>query len=120
MRARESADIINETVHTQIEILDGLRERSYGILGGLTKTEALEMYREAVEAHNDPANTDPEGESQADFTKRVVSTLSTIKGSGHTCVVVVSHGGSIKTILHHLNMSVPDMIGDGEIIEIEM
>jgi len=120
IRARESADIINEKLGTQVEIMDGLRERNYGVLGGLTKAEALEKYPEAVEAHKDPSNTDPEGESQADFSARVLSTFESIKGGGYDVVAVVSHGGPIKTIMRHLNMPLPDSIGDGEIIEVEV
>lgn len=41
--------------------MEGLEERSYGVLTGLTKQEALAKYPEAVEAHKDPMNTDPEG-----------------------------------------------------------
>jgi len=90
MRARESADIINVQLRTEIEVMDGFRERNYGVLGGLTKAEALEKYPEAVEAHKDPANTDPEGESQADFSERVLSAFVSVKESGHNVVVVVS------------------------------
>ncbi|MEK7639390.1 MAG: histidine phosphatase family protein [Patescibacteria group bacterium] len=118
IRARESADIINEKLNTRIEVMDGLRERNYGVLGGLTKAEAIEKYPEVVEAHKDPANTDSEGESQSDFMERVLSTFSSIKESGHDVVAVVSHGGPIKTIIRHLNMPLPDKIGDGEIIEV--
>jgi probable phosphoglycerate mutase len=118
IRARESADIINEKLGVHIEVTDGLRERNYGVLGGLTKVEALEKYPEAVEAHKNPANTDPEGESQADFSERVMSAFVSIKGSRHDVVAVVTHGGPIKIIMRHLNMPLPDKIGDGEIIEI--
>lgn len=120
IRARESADIINEQLHTKIKVMDGLRERSYGVLGGLTKAEALERYPEAVEAHKDPVNTDPEGESQTDFSGRVLSALAAIKESGHDIVAVVSHGGPIKVIMSHLHMPLPDSIGDGEVIEVDL
>lgn len=100
--------------------MDGLRERNYGVLGGLTKSEALEKYPEAVEAHKDPSNTDPEGESQIDFTERVLSAFASIKESDHDVVAVVSHGGPIKTIMRYLNMPLPDSIGDGEIIEVDI
>ena len=42
IRAKESAEIINAELKTDIEFLDGLQERDYGVLGGLTKEEALE------------------------------------------------------------------------------
>lgn len=118
IRAKESAEIINDVLKTEIELLDGLQERNYGILGGLTKEEALKKYPEAVELHKDPTNTDPDGESQAHFIERVITTFQHVIKQNYTTVVVVSHGGPIKVILRHLNKSLPDKIGDGEIIEL--
>lgn len=118
IRAKESANIINSVLKTQLELLDGLRERDYGVLGGLTKSEAKEKYPEVVELHKDPVNTDPEGESLSDFTERVLKTFQSILDQKHDKVAVVSHGGPIKIILRHLNKPIPEKIGDGEIIEI--
>lgn len=118
IRARESSEIINTVLKTQIEVLDGLRERNYGVLGGLTKTEALEKYPEAVELHKDYTNTDPEGESWDDFTNRVLATFVHITSLPHQTVIILGHGGSIKAILRHLNLPLPPSIGDGEIIEV--
>ena len=120
IRAKESTEIINDVVNTRIEILDGLRERDYGILGGLTKTEALEKYPQAVELHTDQANTDQDGESQTFFIQRVLDTFQSIVNQNHDTVAIVSHGGPIKVILKHLSMPIPSKIGDGEIIDIEL
>jgi len=120
IRARESVEIINNTVGTKIEFVEGLRERNYGILGGLTKTEALEKYPEAVESHKDPSNTDPDGEAQLDFIARVVGAFELIIATQHECIVILAHGGSLKVILNHLNLPLPDSIGDGEIIEVSI
>jgi broad specificity phosphatase PhoE len=120
IRAKQSTKIINTELKTEVEFLDGLRERDYGVLGGLTKTEAVEKYPEAVELHKDPSNTDPEGESQSDFTQRVLTTFQLIAAGAQDTVAIVSHGGPIKVILRHLNMALPDKIGDGEIIEVEL
>lgn len=119
-RARESAEIIIAVSQAEVELLDGLRERNYGVLGGLTKREALEKYPEAVELHKNPINTDPDGESLEDFTKRVLDTFEYIKAKNNNCVVILAHGGSLKVIMRHLNMPIPDKIGDGEVIEIEL
>jgi broad specificity phosphatase PhoE len=119
-RAQQSAEIINAELQTTIEPMDGLRERDYGVLGGLTKQEARERYPDAVEAHKDPANTDPEGESLAEFTDRVIDAFKTITAQDYKTVAIVSHGGPLKTILRHLAQPVPDSIGDGEIIEIDL
>ena len=120
IRARESAEIVNQMLNVEIEFEAGLRERGYGVLGGLTKEEAKQKYPEAVELHNDPANTDPEGESQSDFIQRVTETFTGIVARGGEQVVVLSHGGPIKVILKHLNMPLPNRIEDGQIIETEV
>jgi broad specificity phosphatase PhoE len=120
LRACESAEILQATLHTRIEPMEGLRERNYGILGGLTKGEAKEKYPDAVEAHKDPANTDPEGESLTDFTQRVVTAFDSIVAKGGDVVAVVSHGGPIKILLHHVGLQVPLRIADGEVLEVEL
>lgn len=120
IRAQESAALINAVLKTEVELVDGLRERDYGVLGGLTKEEAIQQYPEAVELHKDPVNTDPEGESLTDFTERVLSTFQALVDRGGETVVMVSHGGPIKTIMRHHGMSAPAMLGDGEIIEIAL
>ncbi len=120
IRARESSKILNEVLQTEVVLLDGLRERNYGVLGGLTKKEALEKYPEVVELHKDYNNTDPEGESWNDFTSRVLNTFSDIVSHPHQTIVILGHGGSIKAILRKLNLPLPPSIGDGEIIEVNI
>lgn len=119
VRAQESAEIVNTVLNTHIEIQDGLRERNYGILGGLTKTEAKNLYPEAVELHKDYTNTDQDGESWNDFNFRVIQTFeSIVRQQQLQTIVILGHGGSIKAILRHQNLPSPPSIGDGEIIEI--
>lgn len=118
IRAKESAEIIQKYLNCDIEIVDNLRERHYGILTGLTKKEALEKYPKAVDDYKNPNNTVPEGESYQDFNERVLESWKLILKQKHWIAAVVSHGGSIKAILADLNMDVPENIGDGEIIEL--
>lgn len=120
IRAKESAKIISSKIECPVEIVDGLEERSYGILGGLTKAEAIEKYPAAVEAHKDPLNTDPEGESYDDFKERVLDTFQKITQRNYGTISVVSHGGPIKQILAHLGENIPEKIGDGAIIEVNV
>lgn len=119
LRARQSADIIASVIGAPIKVVEGLRERSYGVLTGLTKTEALVQYPEAVEAHKNPDNTDPEGESRVDFEVRILRAFEQVRASGHTAVAVVAHGGSLKIIMRVLGAPIPEKIGDGEIFEIK-
>ena len=120
IRARESAEIISERINCPIKPCDGLKERHYGILTGLTKTEAKEKYPEVVEAHKDPMNTDPEGESFIDFDKRVVVAFEELINQPYKTIVILAHGGSLKRVLSHVGASIPDSIGDGGVVEIEV
>ncbi len=118
VRARESAEIISNTINCTLVQIKGVQERDYGILGGLTKTEALAKFPEAVKAHKDHTNTDPEGESWADFNDRVVTAFTSIVEQAPESFAILAHGGSIKRILAHLGEPLPDSIPDGGIIEL--
>lgn len=120
IRARESAEIISEAINCPIKQWNGLEERHYGVLTGLTKQEALDKHPEAVEAHKDPMNTDPEGESFEDFNNRVVTTFEEILKQPYGTIVILAHGGSLKRVLSHLGEPLPDSIADGGVIEIEI
>lgn len=120
IRARESAEIIQEEIDCPLTKIEGLKERHYGVLTGLTKAEALEKYPNVVEAHKDPMNTDPEGESFDDFNSRVIYAFKEIILESHATIAILAHGGSIKRILTYLNEPIPSSIGDGGIIEVEI
>jgi broad specificity phosphatase PhoE len=118
IRAKESAEIIQEQVGCEVHVVEGIEERNYGVLAGLTKVEALERYPNEVEAHKNPENTDPEGEAFIDFQSRTIEAFKGIFLKDYSTVVVVSHGGPLKQLLKYLNMPIPLKIGDGEIIEV--
>lgn len=118
IRAKESAEILSEQLGCEIETVEGVEERNYGVLAGLTKTEAMELYPEAVEAHKNPENTDPEGESFVDFQNRTLEAFNGIFSRNYSTVVVVSHGGPLKQVLKYVDLPIPEKIGDGEIIEV--
>jgi|SRR3989344_3990056 len=120
IRTKEATDIINSKTNCPVEVVSDLQERNYGVLGGLTQAEAIEKYPDVVEAHKNPLNTDPEGESFVDFEERVITTFQSILTKGHNTIAVVSHGGPIKQILGHLGQPMPEKLGDGEIIELEI
>ena len=120
IRAKESAEIISSKIDCSVEVREGLQERHYGILTGLTTNEALEKYPDVVEAHKNPQNTDPGGESYEDFKDRVLSAFKELTKEDYKVVAVISHGGPIKQILAYLGKPVPPKLGDGEIIELEV
>jgi broad specificity phosphatase PhoE len=118
IRAQEAAEIISSEINAPVETVEGIEERHYGILTGLTKAEALEKYPDVVEAHKDSQNTDPEGESFIDFQNRVITAFQDIASENYSTIAIVSHGGPIKQILKHLNLLIPEKIEDGGIIEV--
>lgn len=120
IRAQESAELIKDKIGCPIKTIEDIQERHYGVLTGLTKEEAREKYPEVVEAHKDPKNTDPDGESFDYFNNRVIKAFEEIKEEPYGTIAVVSHGGPLKRILRYLNAPIPDSIGDGEIIEQEI
>ncbi len=120
IQAKESGEIIASKINCPVEIAEDIQERNYGILAGLTKCDALEKYPEVVEAHKNPENTDPEGESLAHFEERTLTAFKDIFTKDHKTVAIVSHGGPIKQLLKQLNMPLPQKIGDGEIIEMSI
>ncbi|MBI4599314.1 histidine phosphatase family protein [Candidatus Uhrbacteria bacterium] len=120
IRALEAAQIIKSATAAPIEIISDLAERHYGILTGLTKEEAKQKYPEAVHQHEDYLNTDPEGEGYDHFCDRVTKAFRSIRAKDHKTVAIVTHGGPIKCILRSLEMSVPDRLDDGAIVEVEV
>jgi broad specificity phosphatase PhoE len=120
IRAQESSEIISQRIGAPIEYLGGLQERHYGVLTGLTKQDAQEKYPEVVELHKDPKNTDPEGEGQEEFNKRVVEAFRLVATKEYKVVAIVSHGGPIKTIFKSLGSELLRSIGDGEIFELDI
>lgn len=120
IRARESAEIIAHVIGASVQVIEGLRERHYGVLTGLTKEEAKQKYPDVVESHKDYMSTDPEGESYNDFYQRVIKTYIGVvaDNQNHATIAIVSHGGPIKMILKHIGWPTPDKLDDGHIIEL--
>lgn len=120
IRTREASEIISQTINCPVKILDGLQERHYGVLSGLTKEEAMQKYPEAVKLHADYQNTDPEGESYVDFCNRVLESFKTIVGQEIKTVAVVTHGGPIKCIYRDLGKGELEKLDDGHILELDV
>ena len=91
-RARQTAEIIAETLGLTVEIEAALREQSFGTFAGRPYDVLLDdpSYQTAPRMHWRP----PEGESLADVYTRVVPAFERIAGAHAGCdVVIVSHGG---------------------------
>ena len=107
-RALESAEIIGRRLGLPVETCRALRERSYGAWEGLTRQEVearfAQSWREWLAS---PQTHRPEGgEQMAQMTARVVACLERVVARHpRGRVVVVAHGGPIKSaVMHFLDL----------------
>ncbi|MTI79450.1 MAG: alpha-ribazole phosphatase [Firmicutes bacterium] len=104
-RARETAEIIAEKFDIPVVCKKQLREINFGCWEGLTISEIKANYHGIVTKWwEDPAGTQiPDGEIFTDLVKRVILSLEEIicKHSGQD-VMVVSHGGVVRSIICHV------------------
>ncbi|MGH6623031.1 MAG: histidine phosphatase family protein [Burkholderiaceae bacterium] len=90
------AERLGLAVHADVR----LRERSFGLLQGLTLQEIAERHP-AQFAHwrqRDIDWTPPGGESAREFIDRVLLGISVVAEAGHRCAVVVTHGGVLDVV----------------------
>lgn len=86
----------------QITPLKGLREFDYGRWAGLIFPEIEEQFPDDLQAWNDNLEDFilPEGESLAQFSERVQSTIQeTLKDKDNQSILAVTHGGTIRALL---------------------
>ncbi|OGW71468.1 MAG: hypothetical protein A2484_06160, partial [Nitrospirae bacterium RIFOXYC2_FULL_44_7] len=134
-RALKSAEIIAEPHGLNPIVIEGLRERSFGIWEGMTFTEIKEKYPQEFEAWaGNPLRYSPiDGESTIEVRERAISALNKIidnhncngiqdagyriqdKKNHESCIMklassssiaVVAHGGVNRIILCHI-MGIP-------------
>jgi broad specificity phosphatase PhoE len=105
-RASATAAEIGRALKLQPITVDGLREINFGDLDGVTLEEMEQRYPELYASWQDKTDASfvwPGGEMRADFYQRVATTCRDIV-SRHKdgIVVVVSHGGTLRSCLAHL------------------
>lgn len=99
IRAKETAEIISRKIGADVEIADGFRERNrYGILTGMTKTEAKEKYPELAEEVKDLHATIAGAEDYETFRERIHVALAEIVSRNDDTIAIVTHGGPMKLI----------------------
>lgn len=101
-RAKETAEILSEKLNIAVEILEYVKERNtYGLLSGMVKEEAGQKYPDQVKKLNKGDYVDG-SERYEDLLARVKKSFEMIKNSGHSNVIVVSHGNYIKCFVEEL------------------
>jgi probable phosphoglycerate mutase len=103
-RCRQTADAITQTTGRKATIVPELREADFGILEGLSISEAAEKYGEELGNWFGSADTaPPEGETWAAVGERVKGWFDAAaqRYSGRT-VCAVTHGGPILTLARQI------------------
>lgn len=111
-RAKETARLAASRLNG-IEFVEetGLRERSCGEAEGLTTTEILEKYGIRMEMISTDVDRIPGAEPYDEFLQRIMASLERIRTeySGKK-VLIVSHGGVMRTFYNHSVGTVPSGI----------
>ena len=104
-RARHTADIINQQLALEIEVVDDLREQDWGSWEGMTWAEITENSGDYLQQLLDSGWSfrPPEGESRAEVRDRARSVIAScaVKFSGEQ-ILVITHQGVIKSLIYAL------------------
>lgn len=107
IRAMETADIVNESLHVPREIRTELREISFGDMEGLSDEVIADRFedflRDRARMERDMAY--PGGESASEAAARAVPVIGELMERGYETVAVVTHGGVIRSLVaYYLHM----------------
>ncbi len=119
IRAIETAEMIVNNFHVEMEVVTDLRERNqYGILTGMVKSEAKEKYPELIEMLKDYRNTIEGAESNVNFETRVLNIIYQIAKGQQKTIAIITHGGPIKTVLRQIEYHQDFKIEDCGFVEL--
>ncbi len=107
VRAVETADIINKKLNAPREIREDLKEISFGDMEGLSDEVIADRFEDFLRgrAKMEKDMAYPGGESASDVVSRVIPVMKEIMSHDYETVVVVTHGGVIRSLLaHYLGM----------------
>ena len=124
-RALETAQIIAARLGAPAPTADHrLRERGYGAFEGLTREECAERFPGAWEQYlADRRAVPPGAEPQAEVIERITAAMTeiaTLAGgqSESEAILVVSHGGAIRSFLHATIGVVPPPLENGAVFQL--
>jgi probable phosphoglycerate mutase len=101
IRAKQTADIINEGLRLPLEVREEIREISFGLMEGKTDEYNDEHFREFKEDQKKLLEDIPYpgGENGTSVYERAMPVIQEIVQSGKRNIVVVTHGGIIRVLL---------------------
>ena len=127
VRAKETAEIVANSLSLEITYLPQFRESNNGLLAGMLKTEAAEKYPGMYWNALGWTETWPKGESPEQFFHRIQSAWYEFKKQvGKSNVLLVSHGGVMNIILclengiPYTNKETRFQIKEAEIVQMDI
>jgi len=95
IRAKYTAEILNESLQLPIMTMEAFRERRYGKVEGMLRAERVKQY---------PSGEYPEAETRDDLTKRVIEGIQLLHQNyeGQN-ILVATHGGTINAVLTYFS-----------------
>jgi len=126
LRARKTAEIINENLNLPLILSDEFKERDLGVYEGLIRDEAKEKYPDlwAKDCLRQLDDAPTDGETIRQLDKRVIQALLKLEQEyPEKSVLLVTHGGVAMTInRYYNNLSFDEMysgfrLGNCEIVK---
>lgn len=123
-RALQTASIVSKRIGAKRKEIYDLRERNnYGIITGMTKSEAISRYPDEVEKlKKDKIRHHVTGSEDYDSLRsRVLGAFESIlDDDGYDTIAIISHGGPIGCIFRdYLKLGEIEQLGDCAICELE-
>lgn len=97
VRTRDTASIINTALNLPVDYTSDLNEHHFGLWQGMPTPEIRALRAQGHEP--------PEGETDAEFTARVLSGIAFALARAEEPVLIVSHGGVFSGFLRHFGLS---------------
>jgi probable phosphoglycerate mutase len=124
-RARETAEIVARVLGLEGVLVDsGLRERCFGVFEGLTEGQCVERYPEHWAGYRSNHRRPPPGaEDPTAVALRVRQALDRIVASldePQAPVLLVSHGGAIRSFLLAETGELPPPLGNGALFRLKV
>lgn len=110
-RAYQTAQILNEVIQVELEVVEDIRElNSYGILSGINKTLAKDIFSHVFQKEEYKntgyylGSTFLGGENVEEFDIRVKDAISYIikQSKGLDTIAIVTHGGVYRSIYKNI------------------
>jgi broad specificity phosphatase PhoE len=122
-RARETATIAGEALGLTLAYVDpALRERMFGVFEGLTREDCERLHPEAWQAWVAKNKPPPGGEAREVLAARVTAGIeraSELVPREGTAVLVVSHGGGMRSAVGVATGTTPGPVVNGALWRIE-